>query len=231
MFFILMTNEEVDEDMQQLCRNDDQIYVIWYVQIRNVSVGAAEVKNMCRYLMKVNYLRCLSCFISYNFFWRMLLNLYRDLELLLTLSLTDSVSSFTGSLVANFSRILLKLIALCTLLWNWSIILVLTSYFSFKNLVILEFLFLVKSLYFPYSTETPSSSIRIWSFSSAKLISFSTMMIITPWDCFSLRMLSTSPADSGLKFLKGLSRMYTSDEEQKTLAKAIFWSWLWVKPD
>jgi hypothetical protein len=143
-------------------------------------VGAAEVKKRCKYLMKVNCLRCLSCFINYSFFWRILLNLYSDRELLLTLYRTDSVSSFTGSLVANFSRIRLKLMALCTLLWNWSIILVLTSYFSFKNLVILEFLFLVKSLYLPYSTETPSSKIRIWSFSSAKLISFSAIMIITP---------------------------------------------------
>lgn len=184
-----MTDEEVDEDMQELGRDDDQIFIIWYVHIRNVSVGAAEVKNRCKYLMKVNCLRCLSCFINSSFFWRILLNLYKERELLLTLSRTDSVSSLTGSFVANFSRILLKLIALWTLLWNWSMTLLFTSYFNFKNLVILEFLFLVKSLYLPYSTDTPSSRIRIWSFSSAKFISFSAIIIITPWDCFSRRML------------------------------------------
>jgi hypothetical protein len=72
---------------------------------------------------------------------------------------------------------------------------------------------------------------RIWSLASAKFISFNAIMIMTPWACFSLKIFSTSPDDYWLKWLNGLSRIYTSEEEQKTLANAIFWSWLCVKPD
>lgn len=155
MLFVLMANKEVNENVKQLCRNDDKIYIRQYLQIRKVSVGAADVKNKCKYFKKVNCLLCLSCFINYNFFWSTLLNLYKDFELVftLTLSLMDYVYSFV-SFVAIFSKILLKLIALWTLLWNWSTILFFVSlevvYFSFKNFLTREFSFLLKSLNLPY---------------------------------------------------------------------------------
>ena len=43
-------------------------------------------------------------------------------------------------------------------------------------------------------------------------------------------MLSTIAADSGDRWLKGLSSMYTSELEQNTFAKLILCNWLDVNP-
>ena len=55
MVFVFMTNEKMDENMEEFCSQDDYYFILKYLHMRAVSVGLQVLRNFQKYDLNFFY--------------------------------------------------------------------------------------------------------------------------------------------------------------------------------